>query len=172
MNHRKIVLSLCTSLDFFIEGENGAIDWCLTDQDYSMTSFLERIDTILLGRISYEQLIRDLPNAFADKRKIVFSTSLRNVEKGYELIKAAPDQAMHEILSAPGKDLWLFGGAKLAASFLTHNLIDEMMISIHPLLLGKGKPLFHDFDKRTNLKLTDSKVFSTGLVQLYYQVNK
>lgn len=161
---------MCTSLDSYIEGKNGEIDWCLTDQDYSMTPFLERIDTIFFGRLSYEQLVREMPNAFADKSSIVFSKTLKNNDLSPRVIDKDIKEEVEKIKAEPGKDIWLFGGASLVTTMMNLNLIDELMISIHPLVLGEGKPLFVDIDSRKKLKLVDSKTFSTGLVQLYYDV--
>lgn len=169
MNKRKIILNLCTSLDSLIEGENGEIDWCFTDQDYSMTEFLERIDTIFLGRKSYEQLIREMPNAFSDKKKIVFSKTLK-ASSDLRVIRDNIENEVNEITEKPGKDIWLFGGADLTTTFINLNLVSDLMISIHPLILGKGKPLFIDIQNRKKLTLTDTKTFSTGLVQLFYKV--
>jgi len=172
MNKRKIILNLCTSLDSFIEGANGEIDWCFTDQDYSMTEFLNRIDSIFFGRKSYEQLIRVMPDAFADKKKIVFSKTLQKNDTNSRIISENVKGEVNEIINKPGKDIWLFGGASLTSSMLKLNLIDELMISVHPLILGKGKPLFIDIENRKKLSLIDTKTFSTGLVQLYYKINK
>ncbi|WP_422081609.1 dihydrofolate reductase family protein [Ulvibacterium sp.] len=172
MSKRKIILNLCTSLDSFIEGENGEIDWCFTDQDYSMTAFLNRIDTIFFGRKSYEQVIQGMPNAFSDKKKVVFSKTLKNIDAHSRIISGNIENGVRDLLNTPGKDIWLFGGADLTTSMLNLNLVDELMISVHPLLLGKGKPLFNAIKGRKKLILTDTKTFSTGLVQLYYTVEK
>ncbi len=172
MSKRKIILNLCTSLDSFIEGENGEIDWCLTDQDYSMTAFLNRIDTIFFGRKSYEQLVSEMPNAFSDKKKVVFSKTLKNTDAHSRVINGNIENEVQDLLNAPGKDIWLFGGANLTTTMINLNLVDELMISVHPLILGKGKPLFNAIEGRKKLRLTDTKTFSTGLVQLYYTVEK
>lgn len=169
---RKIVLNLCTSLDNYIEGENGEIDWCFMDQDYEMTPFLDKIDTIFFGRKSYEQLVQAIPNAFPDKKKIVFSKTLQQTTDNTLIIKDVNVDNITIILNQSGKDIWLFGGANLITTFLNLNIIDELIISVHPLILGKGKPLFIDINNRKELKLTDTKTFSTGLVQLYYTVIK
>lgn len=172
MSKRKIILNLCTSLDSYIEGENGEIDWCLTDQDYAMTPFLNRIDTIFFGRKSYEQLVREMPNAFSDKKKVVFSKTLKNTDAHSKIISGNIENGVQDLINTPGKDIWLFGGANLTTTMLNLNLVDELIISIHPLLLGKGKPLFSAIEGRKKLRLTDTKTFSTGLVQLYYTVEK
>jgi dihydrofolate reductase len=75
-----------------------------------------------------------------------------------------------EIKQLEGKDIYLFGGADLTNSLLEIGLVDELQLSVHPLLLGKGKPLFQGFDERMKLNLLGVKDYSTGLVQLFYQV--
>ncbi len=172
MNKRKIILNLCTSLDSYIEGQNGEIDWCFTDQDYGMTEFLNRIDAIFFGRKSYEQLIREMPNAFSDKRKVVFSKTLNSNDSNLKIISENFEKEVIEIINSEGKDIWLFGGASLVTDMINANLVDELMISIHPLILGSGKPLFIDIQNRRKLKLIDNKTFSSGLVQLLYKVEE
>ncbi len=172
MNKRKIILNLCTSLDSYIEGANGEIDWCFTDQDYGMTEFLNQIDTIFFGRKSYEQLIREMPNAFSDKKKVVFSKSMNSVKSNLKIIRKDIEREVNEILNSDGKDIWLFGGASLTTDMINANLVDELIISVHPLILGNGKPLFIDIKERGKLSLIDTKTFSTGLVQLFYKIEK
>ncbi|MDF1754462.1 MAG: dihydrofolate reductase family protein [Verrucomicrobiales bacterium] len=168
---RKIILNLCTTLDSYIEGPNGEYDWCFTDQDYGMTEFLSRVDTIFFGRKSYEQLKSSAPDAFADKRAIVFSRTLKDGENGLKVIGEDLEKEVSELLIQPGKDIWLFGGASLVSTLLKMKVVDELMIAVHPLILGKGKPLFTGVDERIHLKLTDTKTYSSGLVQMFYEVN-
>ncbi len=167
---RKIILNLCCSLDSFIEGSTGEIDWCLTDQDYGMSGFLEAIDTIYFGRKSYEQLLELAPEAFANKKKVVFSESLKSKENGIEVISGNWESKVRNQLKLTGKNIWLFGGASLVQSFLKAKLIDEMLIAVHPIILGSGKPLFESINERIELDLIQSKAYSTGLVQLHYRV--
>lgn len=169
---RKLILNLCISLDSFIEGPNGEIDWCFTDQDYSMTEFLNRTDSIFFGRKSYDQFIREVPDAFPDKEKFVFTKTKNYSSVNLNVISDDIENVIKEILNQPGKDIWLFGGASITTTFLNLNLVDELMLSVHPLILGSGKSLFFDIQNRKKLKLTDTKTFSTGLVQLYYEIEK
>lgn len=77
---------------------------------------------------------------------------------------------MEKIKKEKGKDIWLFGGAGLATSFLNLELIDELSLAVHPVLLGGGKPLFHNIEARINLILVDTKTYSTGLISLTYSL--
>lgn len=73
-----------------------------------------------------------------------------------------------KLKNKPGKDIWLYGGASLITTFINLGLVDEFRLSIHPVVLGEGKPLFMDIKQRLNLKLVQSRTFSFGVVQLIY----
>ena len=169
---RKIILGLAVSLDGFIEGPNGEYDWCFTDQDYGMTDFFKRIDSLFIGRRSYELLLKmgdDAMPGFPKLTEYVFSTTLKEVRPGALLIQGNTKEIVEKIKQEPGKDIWLFGGASLTTSFLNLNLIDEMSLAIHPIILGSGKPLFSDIKNRISLNLIDTKTYSSGLVNLVYR---
>ncbi|GJM36291.1 MAG: hypothetical protein DHS20C18_52920 [Saprospiraceae bacterium] len=166
---RKVILNLAISLDGLIEGPKGEFDWCFTDQDYGMPEFLAGIDTIFYGRKSYELMVRMGEKAFASNKQYVFSNTLKQVEPGWHLINSDISSKVKEILSQHGKDIWLFGGTSLVTTFMKEGWIDEYLLSIHPLLLGQGKPLFQDLNERVHLKLVDTIPYSSGLVQLRYR---
>jgi dihydrofolate reductase len=168
---RKVILNVAVSLDGYIEGPGGEYDWCFTDQDYGMTAFMKRIDAIFLGRKSYELLDSVEPGAYPQKQKYVFSNTLPDNNKGYILINEDVASKVKLLKQQEGKDIWLFGGASLTTSFLNEGLIDELMLAVHPILLGEGKPLFSGIKERMKWSLADCKTFSSGLVQLFYQFN-
>src|SRR5215471_12430363 len=147
---RKIILGVAVSLDGFIEGPNGEFDWCFTDQDYGMSDFLKRVDSTFVGRKTYElSLTMEGGNAgFPQLKEYVFSTTLDRVKKGSVLIKNDIKEQVEKIKHENGKDIWLFGGANLAASLINMGLVDELWLSIHPIILGSGKPLFSDVKTR------------------------
>ena len=167
---RKVILGLALSLDGYIEGPHGEYDWCMTDQDYGMTAFFQRIDSMFIGRKSYE-LMTSLGDAampgFPKLKEYVFSRTLNEVKPGTELVKENISAAVKQIKNEPGKDIWLFGGSSLFTSLFNAGLVDEIWLSVHPILLGGGKLLFSNIQK-TALTLTDTKTYSTGLVSLTY----
>ena len=165
---RNVILNLAVSLDGFIEGPNGEYDWCYTDQDYGMSAFMERIDTIFFGRKSFEVLAGTDSNAYPDKKKFVFSRTLKALQ-GAELVHGDIVREVGRIKEQQGKDIWLFGGADLAAFFVDAGMIDELQLAIHPLLLGQGKPLFSGLQRRTGWNLIEARPYSSGLVQLFYR---
>lgn len=167
---RKVILRLAVSLDGYIEGPNGEYDWCFTDQDYGMRNFLKRVDSVFIGRKTYEMILnaKGAPG-FGKIKEYIFSKTLDKIVNGKTLIKRDIKKQVTKIKNEPGKDIWLFGGADLTASLMNLNLVDEISLAVHPILLGGGKPLFINIQKRTPLTLTDSKIYSSGLVSLTYR---
>ena len=171
---RKIILEVAVTLDGFIEGPNGEYDWCFDDQDYGMTVFFKRIDSIFIGRHSYELMQKigetSVPG-YSDLKEYVFSTTLKEVKPGAEIIHGDIKEKVEKIKNEAGKDIWLFGGASLTTTLLNLNLIDEINLAIHPIILGNGKALFSDIKNRVSLNLIDTKTYSSGLVSLSYRIN-
>jgi len=169
---RKLILQLAVSLDSFIEGPQGEFDWCFTDGDYGMSDFFKRIDAIFIGRKSYELALKmggTAPPGFPSLKEYVFSNTMKNITGNRVLVNGEIKAAVQKIKSEPGKDIWLFGGADLSASLLNHGLVDEMTLAVHPVVLGRGKPLFQNIKKRINLELTASKTYPNGLMMLSYR---
>ena len=169
---RKVILGVAVSLDGFIEGPNGEYDWCLTDQDYGLKDFFKRIDTIFVGRKTYEmsQEMDGGGAGFPKFKEYIFSTTLHEVKEGAILIKDDIKAEVEKIKNKKGKDIWLFGGASLTTSLMNFGLVDELSLAIHPILLGGGKPLFNNIRDRIKLTLVDTKTYSTGLVSLTYNI--
>jgi dihydrofolate reductase len=161
---RKVILSVAVSLDGMIEGPNGEYDWCPPPSKKEMGDFLDKIDAIFLGRKSFELTGRSM---FPKKEHYVFSTTLKK-PIDFQLINKDVKQRVMEIKKQPGKDIWLFGGAKLVTFFLNEKLVDEMWLGVVPVVLGKGKPLFSDINQRTYFKLAQA-IPKEGYVSLYYK---
>lgn len=168
---RKVILNLAVTLDGFIEGPNGEIDWCLTDQDYGMSAFMKTVDTIFMGRKSYE-LMNSLSatNPFAHLTTYVFSSTLTSVGPNTKIVKGVIEKEAAAIKRQPGNDIWLFGGAQLITAFLNAGLVDQLLLAVHPLLLGSGKRLFQDVRTRVPLELVGTTEYPSGLVQMLYRI--
>jgi dihydrofolate reductase len=168
---RKLILGLAISLDGYIEGPNGEYDWCMTDQDYGLSDFFKRIDSLFIGRKSYE-LMETMDDSvmpgFPNLKQYIFSRTLRDVKPGAVIISDNIEEEVMRIKNEPGKDIWLFGGSSLFTSLFNAGLVDEIWLSVHPIVLGAGKLLFNNIQHRTSLTLIDSKTYSTGLVSLVY----
>ncbi len=169
---RKVILQLAVSLDSFIEGPNGEFDWCFNDgDDYGMTDFLKRIDTIFIGRKTYELTLSmggSAPPGFPVLKEYVFSNTLDKAEGDRILIKGNIVEEVRKLKNEPGKDIWLFGGASLTTTFINNKLVDEMALAVHPIILGAGKPLFQHISKRIPLKLLGTQTYNSGLVMMTY----
>jgi len=166
---RKLILNIAISLDGCIEGPNGEFDWCFTDQDYGMTEFLSQIDTLLMGRKSYEILTTTSSDPFPGKELIVFSRRLRNLLPPAKLHQGNLKHTVTQLKTLPGKDIWLFGGADIASQCLDSGLVDELQLAVHPLFIGNGKSLFRPINRSSNWKLSETKQYDTGLIQLFYR---
>jgi dihydrofolate reductase len=180
---KKVILNLAVSLDGFIEGPNGEIDWCIMDDDMNFDAFIESIDTMFYGRVSYDAWGNYQPGentgeaekimwkGIHSKNKFVFSHQSRPNENA-TFITADISDKVAEIKEQGGKDIWLYGGANLIKTFIDLGLIDIYKISIHPVALGSGKPLFEDLKNRINLRLTDTRIFKSGVVEITYEPEK
>jgi dihydrofolate reductase len=175
---RKLILGLAISLDGYIEGPNGEFDWCFTDQDYGLNEFFTGIDAMFIGRKSYEiaqqfaesnsgEVIPDMPPL----TEYVFSKTLKSVKNGAVLVAEDAMDEARKIKEQPGKDIWLYGGASLAEAMMNEGLVDELWLSVHPILLGSGRPLFPLSGSRTHLTLINSKSYPTGLLSVRYSVD-
>lgn len=136
----KIILNLAVSLDGFIEDENGNFDWCFTDQDYGMEQFIKECSHIIFGRKSFEVLKTVDSKPYSDKTKIILSHSMHDHEN--IILPEFSKEYFEELKRSASGSIWLFGGAQIITIFLNANLVDELMLAIHPVILGNGKPLF------------------------------
>ena len=188
---RKVILNMMVSLDGFMEGPDKELDWHVVDDEFNEygISVLNAVDTILFGRVTYQFFENYWPAAAKDPgtskidleiaekinniNKIVFSTTLKDVEwENSKLLKNVIPDEINKLKQESGKDMVIFGGAGIAQSFINLNLIDEYRIIVNPVVLGKGKTLFENINKKFKLKLMKTKVFNSGVVILYYQPDK
>jgi len=185
---RKVILDLAVTLDGYIEGPNGEVDWCIMDNDIGgneksfLETFPDEIDAVFYGRISYEMYGNYIPEeegqfkTFYEKvnkmDKYIFSSTLDKVDGGHTIIKDNIAGEVNRIKNLPGKDIWLFGGGSLITHFVNHNLIYEYRLALHPVILCGGKPLFQNLQDRVNLELIDFKGSKSGVTSLYYKPKK
>ncbi|PEI83543.1 hypothetical protein CN679_26770 [Bacillus pseudomycoides] len=180
---RRIILDLAVTLDGFIEGKNGEVDWCIMDSEMGFINFLNQIDTILYGRKSYDlwgQFTSEIEDTDTEKEiwelvhskeKYVFSRTQKGTDNKAIFINDNILEEVNKLKNKPGKDIWLYGGASLITTFINLGLVDEFRLSVHPVILGEGKPLFIDIKQRLNLKMVNTRTFSSGVVQLIYHLN-
>ncbi|MDG4858755.1 dihydrofolate reductase family protein [Streptomyces sp. T-3] len=184
---RKIIHFVHISLDGNVEGPNGEFDWPVMGPELSAYSFslMERVDTLLYGRLVWEMMAGYWPNAesmsddphdlkfapiWRSTPKVVFSRTLTEPGHGARVINGSNlVEEVAALKAEPGKDLVLMGGASLAAELTAHGLIDEHQVVVHPVALGGGKALFPESPERLNLQLIDSQTFDSQTVLLHYR---
>ncbi|MEZ2240886.1 dihydrofolate reductase family protein [Microcoleus sp.] len=167
---RKIILFIASSLDGYIARPQGEIDWLFTDQNYGYSDFLNSIDTIIMGRKTYEQVLTFGEYPYQEKKSYVLTKNI-NFQTEHDVTPVADvDNLVKELRRLEGKNIWLVGGSLLIRNFLEKKLINELILSVHPIVLGEGIPLFATPTTATNLQLTGCQTYSSGLVQLFYDV--
>ena len=174
---RRVVLFIATSADGFIARPDGAIDWLPADDgnDYGYNVFIKTVDTILMGRKTYEQVLTFGPFPYPDKRCYVFrrrrTPRKRATEKppSVRFVRGNPVAFVKRLRRQEGSTIWLVGGARLIQPLREAGLIDEYIISICPVFIGSGIPLFRNTKRQLPLKLTRSRAYKTGVVQLTYE---
>jgi dihydrofolate reductase len=162
---------VAVSLDGYIRGPSGEIDWIVVDPDIDFSAFMQRFDTVLMGRKSYEEVKRLGGDAGSQMKTYVFSRTLRQEDCTGVTVCSDPQAAVAELRSEPGKDIWLFGGGELFASLLELGLVDVVEVAIIPVLLGDGLPLLPYPGAMAKLELAKHRVYQkTGTVLLEYSV--
>jgi dihydrofolate reductase len=188
---RNVVWLMHVSLDGFVAGPNGEIDWVIFDDDLieDVQGLVNTADTALFGRVTYQLMEGYWPTAAdsptATKHdldhsrwlnpapKIVFSRTLKNVQwQNTRIVKDHIGEEIARVKKQPGKNLILFASPTLGSTFMNLNLIDEYFFNINPIVLGKGTPLFRDQNEMRRLKLLESKAYTNGVVSLRYRGGK
>jgi len=171
---RRVRLFIATSLDGYIAGRGDDLGWLFDDGDYGHAAFYAGIDTVLVGRRTYE-VARAFPEwPYAGRNVVVFTRGgdARITSPNTVATARSPIDVVKELRARNGKDLWLVGGGALVASFMEADLIDDVIVSIHPLLLGDGIPLVAHGTRRTPLTLVGERRFPSGLMQLSYRADR
>jgi dihydrofolate reductase len=183
---RKIILMMSVSLDGFFEGPERELDWHLVDDELHrhFNDELRAMGAFLSGRVTYELMAGYWPTAdldpsstapevefagiWRDMPKVVFSRTLQRADPNTTIMRDVVVEEIMELRAQPGGDLVL-GGANLAAAFMRHDLIDEYRLYVHPVLIGRGRPLFQPSDATMSLRLEETRTFGNGVVLLRYQ---
>lgn len=184
---RKIIQWVVASADGYVDGPDGEFDWAASPNpqlsEYS-DRLHERADTFLFGRGVWEMMAGYWPNAesisdsehdlkfapiWRETPKIVFSRTLEKADWNTRVISDNLPEEVAALKQRPGKDMILTGGSKLPAALTELGLIDEYHIAVHPVVLGGGRPLFHETKQRVNLQLVDARTVGSGVVILHYQ---
>lgn len=182
---RKLKLQMQLSIDGFVAGVNGEMDWMEMNWDEAIiqhvTAFTEPVDTIILGRklaegfIPYWASNPDQPGAdkFNNTPKVVFTKTIDKHDwKDTTLAKGDLVEEISKLKQQPGGDIAVYGGGSFVSSLVKHNLIDEYHLLINPSIVGNGMPIFKAMESVRKMKLVNTVVGACGIVVLQYEPGK
>ena len=173
---RKATFGVANSLDNYIARPDGAVDWLLWSKDVNeiMQDFWKTIDTIVMGRKTYEvglELSKGQKNPHPGFKTYVFSRTLKaSKDDAVEIVRGDAVRFIRKLKSEKGKDICVMGGGEFAKPLFEAKLIDEIGFNIHPVLLGQGIPLFHEMKHQIDLELLECKTLKKGCVFVSYRV--
>ncbi|PZS34985.1 MAG: deaminase [Pseudonocardiales bacterium] len=183
---RKIVFMLSVSLDGYFAGPAGELDWHQVDDELHehFNEVLAPMGAFLNGRVMYEEMAQFWPTAdqdpastptmadyariWRDMPKIVYSRTLQRAGWNATVVREVVASEVVALKAQPGGDLAL-GGPDLAAEFIRQDLVDEFRLYVHPVVLGRGRPLFPPAGPRLDLRLAETRQFGNGVVLLRYE---
>jgi dihydrofolate reductase len=171
---RKVILYIASSLDGYIAKPNDDLSFLSIVQkdgeDYGYTDFVNSVDTVILGRKTYDWIMTQVPEfPHADKETYIITRTKRSSIGKTNFYTGKLKDLISRLKNDKGKNIFIDGGAEIVNELLKENLIDEFIISIVPVLLGDGIRLFKDGRPEQLLKLVSVKSFDTGLAQLHYK---
>jgi dihydrofolate reductase len=171
---RKVTFGGAVSLDSFLARADHSVDWIMwcKEAEHFMADYWKTIDTVLMGRKTYEFAVKGgQGDSYPGTKTYVFSRTLtRCTGKDVTLVKQDAVEFVRELKQQEGKDICLMGGGDFARSLFEAELIDELGLNIHPLLLGSGVPLFLPMTRQINLELTKCEQWQNGCVLVNYRV--
>lgn len=163
---------IASSLDGFIARSDGSLDWLeavqTEDEDYNYQAFFDSVDTLLMGRKTYDVALTFETWPFASKRCLVLTQRPKGAKHNEEFISGQPQELLERLGAQGVKRIYLDGGSVIR-QFLEMGLVDELTLSVVPVLLGDGIPLFMAGGREQRLILDSSRSWPTGLAQLRYR---
>ncbi|HET6227207.1 MAG TPA: dihydrofolate reductase family protein [Bacteroidia bacterium] len=188
---RKIISFMHISLDGFVAGPKGEMNWIKVDQEIfdHVGKRIGESDTALYGRKTYEMMesywptAGDAPDAskhdiehskwYKNARKVILSKTIKNTGlANTEIISGNLSESINKLKKQPGSDILLFGSPTATHALIQQNLIDGYWLFVNPIILGQGIPLFVDIKDEINLKLLNAKQFTSGVTAMDYIVEK
>ena len=171
---RKIIYYAATSADGYIARPDGGVEWLdrpMPKGSYGMAAFFKSVDTVLMGRETYEVALRLGQGGHPGKKSYVFTRRrTRKSVSNVEFVRGPVADFARRLRAEGGKDVWLMGGAALAASFLDEGELDELFVHVVPVLIGEGIPLVGPRRRALDLSLISTHAYPDGVVRLHYSV--
>ena len=167
----KVIIYIAVSLDGYIARENGNIDWLPQSDLSGYDEFYKTIDTVIMGRTTYEQILTFGKYPYEDKKSYVFTRNKNSQrDENAEFVSDVKDFVRNILLNLKGS-IWVVGGGQIISSFVNHKVVDEITLSIIPVVLGKGIPLFQNIKTEIKLELEKTTNYEK-LIELNYRVMK
>ncbi len=171
---RKVILYIAASLDGYIAKPNDDLSFLSIvqkdDEDYGYSVFINSVDTVILGRKTYDWVMKQVPVfPHADKNTFIITRNAKPSIGKVNFYSGSLKEIISKLKSESGKNIFIDGGAEIVHELLKENLIDEFIISIIPVLVGSGIKLFKDGRSEQTLELVSVKKFEKGLAQLHYK---
>jgi dihydrofolate reductase len=170
---RKVLFSVANSLDNYIASPDGGVDWLIDSEDANqlLEEMWKPIDTVVMGRKTYEFSAEHGMDGIPGMKNYVLSSTLDPAaHKNVTIVNEDTAGLVRQLKSESGGDIFLMGGVEIARQCFQAGLIDELGLCIHPILLGKGVPLYLEMDTPINLELQECKPIAHGCVWLTYRV--
>jgi len=170
---RKVTYGAACSLDGYLARTDDRVDWLSWSDDVQRISgeYWQRVDTVLMGRKTYEVGRALGTGAYPGVANYVFSRTLEgDPEPGVQLVREEATRFVRDLKDGPGREICVMGGGELARSLLDAGLIDEVGVNIHPILLGRGKPLFPPLASEHALELITMEPLSGGCIYALYRL--
>jgi len=169
---KTVKLLIATSLDGYIAGPDGDLSWLTPFEgvDYGYADFIATIDTTLMGNTTYQHVLTlgDFP--YKDKTNYVFTRQVNTPDAPYvQFVSDTAAEFVGRLKQQDGLDIWLVGGGHLNATLLEAGLIDEILLFLIPVTIGRGIPLFQPSSARQDWQLTDCRALDKGMAQLNYR---
>ena len=161
---------VASSLDGYVARENGEIDWLPETTESGYDAFYKSVDTVIIGKTTYDQVLTFGEYPYKDKKSFVFTRTCQSSDENTKFVSDV-EKFVKEGFPGTGENIWLVGGAQIIASFLKQGAVDEIIISLIPVLLGKGIPLFKNIENEIKLELIKTEKYDR-LVDLHYKVLK
>ncbi|WOO34870.1 dihydrofolate reductase family protein [Anaerocolumna sp. AGMB13020] len=170
---RKVVLFIAESLDGYIATKEDDLEWLINTEgegDNGYSEFYDTIDTIIMGRRTYDWILNHEGNNFpyVGKQCYVLSESRQGKDKNVVYVNGNITEFIQKLKQEEGKDIWIVGGGSMLHEFIEKRLVDEWIITVTPTILGDGIPLFQKQDFRTKLRLKGARTFNQ-FTELHYE---